>query len=72
MQDCLSCRTLSDGERYIFVDDGNKVEVEAIGHFRLLLITGCNLDLKETYVVLSYRRNLISISVLDKSGYFCL
>ena len=51
----LSCRTPSDGERYIFVDDGNKVEVEAICHFRLLLKTGCNLDLEETYVVLSFR-----------------
>ena len=54
------------------MDDGNKVEVEAIGHFRSLLITGCNLNLKETYVVLSYRRNMISISILDKSGYSCL
>ena len=29
------------------------------------------MDLKETYVVPSFRRNLISIFVLDKSGYYC-
>ena len=39
--------------------------------FRLLLKTGVYLDLKETYVVPSFRRNLISISVLDRSGYYC-
>ena len=34
---CLSCRKPNDGERYIFVGDGKKVEVEAIGTFRLFL-----------------------------------
>ncbi|KAA8515023.1 hypothetical protein F0562_018190 [Nyssa sinensis] len=31
---CLSCRKPNDGERCIFVGDGKKVEVEAIGIFR--------------------------------------
>ena len=51
--------------------DGKRAKVEAIGTFRLLLKIGVYLDLKETYVVLSFRWNLISISVLDKSGYYC-
>ncbi|KAA8549901.1 hypothetical protein F0562_001585 [Nyssa sinensis] len=34
MPGCLSCRKPNDGERYIFVGDGKKVEVEAIGIFR--------------------------------------
>ena len=29
------------------------------------------MDLNETYVVLSFRRNLVSISILDKFGYTC-
>ena len=29
------------------------------------------MSLEETYVVPSFRRNLVSVSVLDKSGYFC-
>ena len=51
--------------------DGKTTKVEAIGTFRLFLKTGVYLDLKETYVVSSFRRNLISISVLDKFGYYC-
>ena len=71
MQGCLSYRKPNDGERYIFVGDGKKVEVEVIGTFRLLLKIGTYLDLNETYVVLSFRRNLVSISILDKFGYTC-
>ena len=45
------------------------VEVETIGHFRLLLGTDFYLDLKDTFVVPPFRRNLVS--VLDKFGYHC-
>ena len=48
MQGCLSCRKPNDGERYIFVGNGKKVEVEAIETFRLLLKYGTYLDLNET------------------------
>ncbi|KAK9714501.1 hypothetical protein RND81_06G099300 [Saponaria officinalis] len=57
---------------YIYVGDGKSVEVDAIGTFRLLLRTGFYLDLEDTFVVPSFRRNLISVSLLDKSGYSCL
>ena len=55
MQGCLSYRKPNDGERYIFVGDSKKVEVEAIGIFRLLLKSGTYLDLNETLVVPSFR-----------------
>ena len=71
MQGCLSCRKPNDGERYIFEGDVKKVEVEAVGIFRLLLNYGTYLDLNQTFFVLSFRRNLVSISVLDKFGYSC-
>ena len=71
MQGCLGCRKPNDGERYIFIGDGKKVEVEAIGIFRLLLNSGTYLDLNETFIVSSFRRNFVSISVLDKFGYSC-
>ena len=61
MQGCLSYRRPSDGERYIFVGDRKSVKVELIGHFRLLLGTGLYLDLKDTFVVSSFRRNLVSV-----------
>ena len=47
------------------------MEVEAIGHFRLLLCTGFYLDMKDTVVVPSFRRNLVSVSYLEKLGYLC-
>lgn len=71
MQGCLSCRKPNDVERYICVGDGKTVEVEAIGKFILLLKTRFYLDLNETFIVPSFRRNLISISALDKSSYSC-
>ncbi|KAL6331379.1 hypothetical protein AAG906_011316 [Vitis piasezkii] len=71
MQGCLRSRLPTDGERYIYVGNGNKVAVKAIGLFRLQLDSGCTLDLEETFVVPSFRRNLISISCLDKFGYCC-
>ena len=71
MQGCLWSRPPTDAERFIFVGDGKKVPVEAIGNFKLLLKTGVYLDLIETFVAPSFRRNLISISNLDKSGYAC-
>ncbi|CAJ2653575.1 unnamed protein product [Trifolium pratense] len=71
MQGCLWSRPPSDAKRFIYVGDGNKVAVEAIGTFRLLLKTDFHLDLVETFVAPSIRRNLISISILDKFGYTC-
>lgn len=64
-------RLQNDAERFIYVDDGNKVAVKAIGTFRLLLKTGFHLDMIETFVAPSIRQNLISISILNKSGYHC-
>lgn len=71
LQDCLSYRTPSDVEKYVYVGTGEPVAVEAIGHFRLRLKTGYFLDLIDTFVIPSFRRNLISVSYLDKSGYTC-
>ena len=59
----------TNGERYIYVGNGNKVAVKDISLFRLQLDSGCILDLEKTFVVPSFRRNLISISCLDKCGY---
>ena len=53
------------------VSGWRKGAVEAIGTFRLQLKIGIYLDLFETFVVPSFRRNLISISSLDKFGFSC-
>lgn len=71
MKGCLNYRKSNDIERYIYVGDGKSVEVKTIRHFRLLMCTRFYLDLKDTFVVSSFRRNLISVFYLEKSGYFC-
>jgi hypothetical protein len=71
MQECLSYRRPSDVEKYIYSGDGNKTEGEAIGHFKILLNTEFYLDLYETFVVPSFRRNLIYICGLDKNVFSC-
>ena len=71
MQGCLKSRMPIDGEKYIYVGNDNKAAVKAIGIFRLQLDSGCTLDLEETFVVPSFRQNLIYVSCLDKYGYFC-
>ena len=71
MQGCLSCRKPSDGERYIYVGDGKSIKVEGFKTFRLLLRILFYLDLNETFIVPSFRWNLISISVLNKFGFSC-
>ena len=61
----------TDSERYIYVGNDNKAAVKAIDLFRLQLDSGYTLDLEETFVVPSFRLNLIFVSCLDKYGYFC-
>ena len=61
----------TNGDRYIYVGNGNKAAVKAISIFRLQLDFRCTLDLEETFVVPSFRRNLIYVSCLDKFGYCC-
>ena len=71
MQGCLRSRMPTDDEIYIYAGNGNKVAVKVIGIFILQLDSNCTLNLKETFVVSSFRRNLISISCLEKCGYYC-
>ncbi|KAM1231132.1 hypothetical protein ACFX2F_041302 [Malus domestica] len=51
---------------------GNRVKapVEAVGTFRLILDIGYCLDLFQTLYVPSCSRNLVSVSKLDRNGFF--
>ena len=51
MQGCLWSRPSSDDERFIFVGDGKKVAMEAIGTFRLQLKTRFYLRLLLYYLL---------------------
>lgn len=41
------------------------LKLKQLGKFRLLLNIGSYLDINETFIILSFRRNLISIRTLD-------
>lgn len=55
IHDSLNCQKTNDGERYIYVANGKKVEVEVIGKFKLLLETEFYLDLNKIFIVLFFR-----------------
>jgi len=58
-------------ERELMVNMGNrvKVEVEHIGLIMLPLSSGHVLELNDVVYIPSIRRNLISVSILDRCGY---
>ena len=64
-----SLRKPSDVESKIIMGDGARALVEDIGVVSLNLPSGHVLLLKDVVYVPSMRRNLISVSILDKCGY---
>ena len=71
LQGCLSHRKPNEDEQFIYQGDGNGRKVEAVAVFKVTMKTGYDLYLNRTFVVPSFGRNLISVSVLDKSGFRC-
>ncbi|RVW31572.1 Retrovirus-related Pol polyprotein from transposon TNT 1-94 [Vitis vinifera] len=62
---CLSYRKPSDVERCIYVGDGQSVEVEAIGHFRLLLKSGYCCSFGNNRFALSINSNAEGTGLLN-------
>jgi hypothetical protein len=60
MQGCLNHQRPSDLKTFIYSGDGNKIQVEVIGHFRIFLNT-------EFYL----NNNDFSFYSLDKNDFFC-
>jgi len=69
IQGFLTTRTINPNEKFVFMGNKEKVPVEAVGTYRLILDTGYHLDLMDTFYVPSITRNLISLSKLDIVGY---
>ena len=53
----------------VYMGDGSKVKVEFFGMIKLRLDTESFLLLQDVAYIPSLRRNLISISILDRQGY---
>ena len=69
MQGFLSTRAINPNEKFVFMGNKEKVLVEAVRTYRLILYTGYHLDLLDSFYVPSITRNLISLSKLDVVGY---
>ena len=70
-KDCLHCRKPISEEKYVFTGIDTSARVEGFGTFRLLLNIGHFVYLIDTFVVPSFRRNLVFVSTLDKFGHTC-
>ena len=71
-KDCLHCRKPRSEEKYVFTCINTSARVEGFGTFRLLLNTCHFVYLIDTFVVPTFRCNLVSISTLEKFGYACM
>ena len=70
-KDCLHCRKPISEEKYVFTSIDTSAIVEGFGTFRLLLNAGHFVYLIDTFVVPTFKHNLVSVSTLDKFGYTC-
>lgn len=69
LREFRSSRKPNERELMVNMGNGVKVKVEHVGVVRLPLSSGHVLELRDVAYVPSIRRNLISISVLDRCGY---
>ena len=72
MQGYLSTRKPKESERFVYMGNRLKAEVVAVGTYRLILETGHQMDLEDTFYVPSISRNLVSLPKLDRVGYSVL
>ena len=56
-------------EEFVYMGDGSKVKVDFFGMIKLRLTTESFLLLHNVAYIPSLRRNLISVSILDRQGY---
>ncbi|RVX10368.1 Retrovirus-related Pol polyprotein from transposon TNT 1-94 [Vitis vinifera] len=69
LQEMTNKRRSSKHEECVYMGDGSKVKVEFFGIIKLKLIIESFLLLHNVAFIPSLRRNLISVSILDRQGY---
>ena len=68
-QGFLTIQPIKESEKFLFIGNRMKAQVEGIGTYRLILDTGYRLDLEKCLYVPECARNLISVSRLDILGF---
>ena len=66
---CLHCEKPRSEGKYAFTSNDTSARLEGIRTFRLLLNTGHFVDLMDTFIVPTFRRNVVSVTTLDRFGY---
>ena len=69
MHGFLTCQSTNLNDNFLFMGNQMKASIEGIGTYRLVLDTGCHLDLLQTLYVPSLSRNLVFVSKLDVIGF---
>ena len=69
MQGFRGLQKINDGASYIYMGNDAKAKIEGIGVFELKLNNGSTFDLVDCLYAPSLRRNLLSVSMLEKLGY---
>ncbi|CAM8940925.1 unnamed protein product [Rhodiola kirilowii] len=64
-----SIQLIRGPEQHLFMGNRKKARIEGIGTYRLILDTGCQIDLQRCLYVPECARNLVSISRLDNLGF---
>ncbi|KAJ1412275.1 gag-polypeptide of LTR copia-type, partial [Sesbania bispinosa] len=65
MKGFLSIQPIKGTEKYLYMGNRMKARIEGIGTYRLILDTGCCLDLEKCLYVPGCARNLVSVAKLD-------
>jgi len=69
LQGFLSIQPIRETEKFLYMGNRMKAWIEGIGTYRLILDSGCCLDLEKCFYVSVCARNLISVAKLDKLGF---
>ena len=70
VQDLKRSRTLAKGEVDLRVANGARVAAVAVGTYELTLPSGLVIELENCYYVPAINKNIISVSCLDKKGFW--
>ena len=68
MQGFLNLRKPEANKEFIYSGNQMSSKVEGVGTFRLVLKSGFYLDLKDTFYIPSFSRNLVSVTRLEPLG----
>ena len=68
-QGFLSIQPINGTNEFLYMGNRMKARIEGIGTYRLIMDTGCHIDLEKCLYVPECARNLVSVGKLDCMGF---